>query len=139
MKTRAGATTIEPQETRELIQPDRGERQLSRLLEILAVIQATGHIPLAQVLAGEGARLARHTTLIVITSSTDHRWVTALRGLRARGVHGVAVLMAGRTFGPAPDWAPILADLQSTGLPTYLVKCDDDLGLALGQSQANGR
>jgi uncharacterized protein (DUF58 family) len=125
--------------TRELIQPDRGERQLSRLMEILAVIQATGHIPISQVLAGEGARLARHTTLIVITPSTDHRWVTALRGLRSRGVHGVAVLLAGRTFGPAPDWAPVLADLQSSGLPTYLVRHDDDLAVTLEQSQANGR
>jgi uncharacterized protein (DUF58 family) len=119
--------------TRELIQPDRGERQLSRLMEVLAVLQADGHIPLAQVLASEGAHLARHTTLVVITSSTDNRWVTALRGLRARGVHGVAVLMAGRTFGPAPEWEPVLAELQSSGLPTYLVREGDDLTLALGQ------
>jgi uncharacterized protein (DUF58 family) len=123
--------------TREVIQPDRGERQLSRLMEILAVIQGTGSIPLAQVLASEGAHLARHTTLIVITPSTDHRWVTALRGLRARGVNGVAVLLAGRTFGPAPDWEPVLADLRASGLTTYLVKRDDDLSDALGHVPEN--
>lgn len=120
-------------ETREVGQPDRGERQLSRLLEILAVIQARGRLPLAQVLAGEGATLARHTTLIVITPSTDSRWVTVLRGLRSRGVHGVAVLLAARTFGPAPDWAPILVELQASGLPAYLVKNGDDLAAVLGQ------
>ena len=123
--------------TREVIQPDRGERQLSRLMEILAVIQGTGSIPLAQVLASEGAHLARHTTLIVITPSTDHRWVTALRGLRARGVNGVAVLLAGRTYGPAPDWEPVLADLRASGLTTYLVKRDDDLSDALGHVPDN--
>jgi hypothetical protein len=69
--------------------------------------------------------------LIVITPSTDHRWVAALRGLRARGVNGVAVLLAGRTFGPAPDWEPVLADLRASGLTTYLVKRDDDLSDAL--------
>ncbi len=120
-------------ETREVGQPDRGERQLSRLLEIFAVIQARGRLPLAQVLASEGATLARHTTLIVITPSTDSHWVTMLRGLRSRGVHGVAVLLAARTFGPAPDWAPTLAELQASGLPGYLVKNGDDLSLALGQ------
>lgn len=120
-------------ETREIVQPDRGERQLSRLLEILAVIQARGRLPLAQVLAGDGATLARHTTLIVITPSTDNRWVTALRGLRARGVHGVGVFMAARTFGSAPDWTPLLADLQASGLPAYLVKYGDDLPTALSQ------
>lgn len=120
-------------EAREVVQPDRGERQLSRLLEILAVIQARGRLSLAQALAGEGAALARHTTLIVITPSTDAQWVTALRGLRVRGVHGVAVLLAARTFGPAPDWTPTLADLQASGLPGYLVKNGDELSLALGQ------
>jgi uncharacterized protein (DUF58 family) len=116
---------------REVMQPDRGERQLSRLMEILAVMQARGHIPLAQVLATEGAHLARHTTLIVITPSADARWVSALRGLRARGVHGVGVLLAARTFGPAPDWQPVQAELEASGLPCYLVKRGDDLAVAL--------
>jgi uncharacterized protein (DUF58 family) len=120
-------------EEREIVQPDRGERQLTRMLEILAVIQARGRLPIAEALAMDGAALARHTTLIVITPSTDSRWVTVLRGLRARGVHGVAVLLAGRTFGPAPDWAPTLADLQASGLPAYLVKNGDDLAEALGR------
>jgi uncharacterized protein (DUF58 family) len=118
---------------REVIQPDRGERQLSRLLEVLAVIQAKGHIPLAQVLATEGAHLARHTTLVVITPSADPRWVSALRALRARGVHGVGVLLAARTFGLAPDWQPVQAELQASGLPSYLVRRGDDLAVALSQ------
>lgn len=120
-------------ESRQIVQPDRGERQLTRLLEILAVIQPRGRVPLAQVLAGEGAGLGRHMTVIVITPSTDSRWVTALRGLRARGVHGVAVLLAARTFGPAPDWNPIVAELQASGVTAYLVKNGDDLAIALGQ------
>jgi uncharacterized protein (DUF58 family) len=120
-------------ETREVVQPDRGERQLTRLLEILAVIQARGRLPIAEALATDGATLARHTTLIVITPSTDSRWVTVLRGLRARGVHGVAILLAGRTFGPAPDWAPTLADIQASGLAAYVVKNGDDLTEALGR------
>lgn len=120
-------------ETREVVQPDRGERQLTRLMEILAVIQAHGRLPIAEALATDGAALARHTTLIVITPSTDSRWVTVLRGLRARGVHGVAILLAGRTFGPAPDWAPTLADLQASGIAAYVVKNGDDLAEALGQ------
>jgi uncharacterized protein (DUF58 family) len=123
--------------TREVIQPDRGERQLSRLMEILAVMQARGHIPLAQVLATEGAHLARHTTLIVVTPSADARWVAALRGLRARGVQGVGVLLAASTFGPAADFQPVQAELQASGLPSYLVKRGDDLSLAL--TQPSGR
>jgi uncharacterized protein (DUF58 family) len=122
---------------REVIQPDRGDRQLSRLLEVLAVIQARGHIPLAQVLATEGAHLARHTTLIVVTPSADPRWVSVLRGLRARGVQGVGVLLAARTFGLAPDHQPVQAELQASGLPSYLVQRGDDLAVALSQVAGN--
>ncbi len=118
---------------REVIQPDRGERQMTRLLEILAVIQAQGTIPLPQVLATEGTQLTRHSTLVVVTPSTDTRWVSALRGLRGRGVQGVSVLLAARTFGPAADWMPVLADLQASGLPAYLVKRGDALPMALSQ------
>jgi uncharacterized protein (DUF58 family) len=120
-------------EDREVVQPDRGERQLTRLMEILAVIQARGRLPIAEALAMDGATLARHTTLIVITPSTDSRWVTVLRGLRARGVHGVAILLASRTFGPAPDWTATLADLQASGTAAYLVKNGDDLSEALSR------
>lgn len=118
---------------REVVQPDRGERQLSRLLEILAVIEAEGHIPLAQFLSNDSGHLARQTTLVVITPSTDNRWVNAARGLQARGVQCVAVLLAARTFGPAADWAPVLTELQASGVPAYLVHRGDDLAAALGR------
>jgi uncharacterized protein (DUF58 family) len=125
---------------REMVQPDRGERQLTRLQEILAVIQPQGRVPLAQVLASEGATLARHITLIVITSSTDTHWVTALRGLRARGVYAIAVLLAAKTFGPAPGWEPVLVELQSNGVPAYLVQNGDDLPTVLGRlASGSGR
>jgi len=80
---------------RELIQPDRGERQLTRLMEVLAVAQAEGTVPIAQMLATDGTHLTRQSTLIVITASTDTRWVTALRGLRSRGVQGIGALSSG--------------------------------------------
>ena len=121
-----------------MVQPDRGERQLDRLLDILAVIQPEGHIPLPHILATEGARLGRHSTLIVVTSSTDTAWVQTLRSLRARGVHGIGILLAARTFGPAADWSDALAELQVSGLPAYLVRRGDDLSSALGRPVSLG-
>ena len=54
-------------QTREVAQADRGQRQLMKLLETLAVIQAHGNLPIAQIVSAEGERLARGTTIIVIT------------------------------------------------------------------------
>jgi uncharacterized protein (DUF58 family) len=123
---------------RELVQPDRGERQLDRLLDILSVVQAEGHVPLPHILATEGARLGRHSTLIVVSPSSDPAWAQAMRGLRARGVHGIGIMMAARTFGPAPDWSPVLAELQFGGLPAYMVRRGDDIATVLSRPVSFG-
>jgi hypothetical protein len=39
--------------------------------------------------------------------------------------------LAARTFGLAADWQPVQADLQASGLPSYLVSRGDDLAVAL--------
>ncbi len=123
---------------REFIQPDRGERQLNRLLEVLAVIQAEGAVPLAHALTTDSTHLARHATLIVITPSTETEWITALRGLRARGIQGIGVFLAGSTFGAAPEWNSAFASLQASGLPAYLVKRGDDLQAVLSRPVSGG-
>ena len=118
---------------REVIQPDRGERQLNKILETLAVIEARGHIPIAQVVAAEGRHLSRNTTLIIITPSTAMGWVASLRDLRRRGVQGVAVLLAASSFGVAPSWKTTQAELIASGILTYLVRRGDSLAAALGR------
>src|SRR5690348_17074930 len=63
---------------------DRGERQLDRVLELLAVSHATRRISVAEALAVEETRLARNTVLIVITPSTELDWPQALHHLQRR-------------------------------------------------------
>ncbi len=69
-----GMVTYARRAQREFAQTDRGERQLARLLGMLAVAHAEGSIPLAQVLAAETVHFTRDTTAIVITSSSDADW-----------------------------------------------------------------
>jgi uncharacterized protein (DUF58 family) len=116
---------------REVIHADRGERQLNKVLETLAVIEASGHIPISQVVAAEGRHLSRNTTLIVITPSTSLDWVASLRDLRRRGVQGVAVHIGADTFGVAESWQPAHSELLASGILTYLVRRDDELTEAL--------
>ena len=80
-------------ERRVVVQPDRGERQILKLLGQLAVLRATGRAALSEVLAAESAALTRHSSLVVITPSTSTRWLAALHELRLRGVGSMAVLL----------------------------------------------
>lgn len=116
---------------RELIQADRGERQLTKILETLAVINAHGEVPFSQVLAVEGEHLARHTTVIAITPSADSTWVAALRDIGRRGVRGMAVLVAADTFGEALSHRTVLAELLASGITTHVVGNGQDIATAL--------
>jgi uncharacterized protein (DUF58 family) len=126
-------------QTREALQPDRGHRQLTKILETLAMTRAQGEIPLTQVLLSEGERLGRGVTLVVITPSLDPTWVAAVRDLGRRGVRLVAILVDPESFGGSTSVTEILSELQVSRVPAYLVHNDDDLTVALSQLVSTGR
>jgi len=121
--------------TREVIQPDRGERQLLRLLETLAVFQAQGRVPLRDALVLEAGQLPRGATLVLITPSRDLRWVIETQALRRRGLRMVAVVIDPSTFAEPSEHILSNAELAETLLATqilaYRVKEGDDLAVAL--------
>ncbi len=120
---------------REVAQADRGDRQLTKLLEILAVIKARGKIPIGDVVAVEASRFSRDTTAVVITPSTDEGLADVLRSLKRRGIRAIVVLIEASTFGQAKSSLTLLAELIASDIPVYLVKCGQPLEEALGQTQ----
>jgi uncharacterized protein (DUF58 family) len=126
-------------QSREVLQPDRGHRQVTKILETLAMIRAQGEIPLTQVLLGEGARLGRGVTMVVITPSLDRTWIATARDLARRGVRLVAILVDPETFGGTGGADDILAELQISRVPTYVVHSGDDLTTALSRPVTTGR
>lgn len=115
----------------EVLTPDRGDRQLTKLLEALAVVAADGARPLAEALVLEGRRFGRLSGLVVVSPSTDERWVAALAEIAARRVHASAVLVEAATFRPAPASLLTVSALAAAGIPVGLVKYGDDLAAAL--------
>jgi uncharacterized protein (DUF58 family) len=118
-------------ETHEVVHTDRGDRQLQKLLETLALIRATGTASLAEVIAAESSRFGRNSTLVVITPSTEQSWVDALQHQIHRGVRAVAVVLEPATFGGSGDILPILGTLAIADIQTFLIKRGDDLNQAL--------
>lgn len=118
---------------REVIPADRGERQLTKILETLAVIRAEGRIPLAEIITAEGAHLRRNTTAIVITPTDQSYWIAAARDITRRGIRTIAVLIDPRTFGHARSNEGLATELAISGIPTYLIRESDDLAQALAR------
>ncbi|MDI7275880.1 MAG: DUF58 domain-containing protein, partial [Anaerolineae bacterium] len=116
---------------REMVQPDRSERQLTRILETLAVIRARGHVGIAQLLSAEGAAFGRNSVAVVITPSTETGWVAVLRNLRRRGVRGAGVVVDPASFGAPREATPVLLELADAGIPAYRVREGEPLVSAL--------
>jgi uncharacterized protein (DUF58 family) len=117
----------------EIIQPDRGERQLNRLLEVLAVLRAEGNINFGHVLGVESARLGRNNTLVAITPSPETGWVKSLRETKRRGLRTIAAIADVNTFGGHGDTEGVAAELVASGIPTYVVREGDDLQAVLSR------
>ena len=115
----------------EIVQPDRGERQLNRILETLSVLRAQGEVPIQDVLHAESHVFPRGTTVIVVTATTRDAWVTSAQQLARRGLRVVSVLIDPESFGGLRSSAPLVDMLQAVGTGAYVVKNGDDIGQVL--------
>jgi uncharacterized protein (DUF58 family) len=116
---------------REVMQADRGERQLTKILETLAVLRAEGQIPLTELIRAEAQQLPRGTSVIVITPSNDIRWVVAARQMERAGLRVVCVVIDSATFGGQDGAGALASQMAATGIPTYLIQYDRPLEDAL--------
>jgi uncharacterized protein (DUF58 family) len=118
---------------REVIQADRGERQLSKILETLAVARGEGKVAIEHVLYAEVDQLPRGTTLIIVTPAASEPLVTLARHLERRGVRVMIVLVEPASFGASFSAAGVATMLRAGGTPTYVVRRDDALQEVLSQ------
>lgn len=118
----------------DIIETERGGQQMTRILEALAMARAVGDVPVGSLLAVEGKRFGRHTTVVVITPSTDESWVTSLLMLTQRGVKVAVVLLEASTFGAKSNSLMVVSQLTAADIWTYLVKQGEDLSRSLAPS-----
>ncbi len=125
-------------QSNEILQADRGERQLNRVLETLAVLRAEGRVPVADVIQAESHLFPRGTTVIVVTPQADEKWATMARQLQRRGLRVVTVLINPQSFGGTRSAEPLLSLLQANNLGAYLINAGDDMAAVLSSGKAQG-
>ena len=114
-------------QSNEVLQADRGERQLNRFLETLAVLRAEGKVPMSNVLQAELHLVPRGTTVICITPQTDQEWGTVAKQLHRRGLRIVTVLVNPASFGGMLSSEPLLSLLQANNLLAYQINAGDNM------------
>ena len=121
---------------RQVIQPERGSRQLTRILEALASARSASNHTLKDVLSLETQLFTRGTTLMIITSSADQDWISEAQVLRRRGIRLICVYINPQTFSAERDSKGVRGLLQLAKIPTIVISKDDDLAAALEQRPA---
>jgi uncharacterized protein (DUF58 family) len=122
-----------------LLSPDRGTRQLLKILEVLAFVRPVSNASLAELLVAEQRRFSRTDTVVVVTASREDNWVTIMRSLSLRGVHGQAVQLEASTFGRVPSSLGVLGALAAARVPTYVVKRGESIQRALAAPAVGSR
>jgi uncharacterized protein (DUF58 family) len=120
--------------SREFVQTDRGERQMNKILESLAVMEAKGALPFAHLIATDGMRLNRNDTILAISADPDPSWAAALHESQRRGVNSIAVVVDGNTFGGEFNYDPLFVKLEAAGIPFYKIQRDQPIDEALAQT-----
>ena len=83
---------------REFLSLDRGDRQIERMLELLAVVNAGAGPDLKESLALDAMHFGRNTMAIIITPSTSRDWHDGVRHLQRRGVQIAIVGLDAASF-----------------------------------------
>ena len=106
---------------------DRGGRQLGKILETLALLQAEGNLPLQGLIEAQARHLPRGSTVVFITPSAADDVYRSADVILRRGLRPVGVLLDAITFGGyfSPD--QLEAMLKSLRVPVCRVAFGDDL------------
>ena len=110
-----------------ILPAERGERQLGKILEALAVLHVGGEMPLSGLLSSQLARLARGSTLILITPSADQKILTFLMEFIQRGLVPVVILIDQDSFGGDGNGSELEVGLSRRGIMTVVVRKGDPI------------
>jgi uncharacterized protein (DUF58 family) len=117
---------------------ERGERQLGKVLEVLAFIQAEGELPIYGLITAQTGTIPRGSTVILITPSVKPEVLLACTELDRRGLQPVVVLLDASTFGGMDGTSNLFAELIARNIPALMVANHQDLRLALQPASLDG-
>jgi uncharacterized protein (DUF58 family) len=114
-----------------LIPPDRGGRQLGKILEALAIVRAEGEIPLRGLVEMQVKHMVKGSSVILITPSTHREILIITEYLLRRGLLPIVVLFDASSFGGPEGSIDLAIQIRSLGVPVRLVRNGVDLEVSL--------
>jgi uncharacterized protein (DUF58 family) len=114
-----------------VLSPERGERQLNKILETLTFLNSDGDLPLMALVEAQGPSLPRASTVVLVTSSTHPSLDLAVDYLIMRNLRPVIVFVDAQSFGADLSGSEVVYRLKQRGVPVIVVTREMDLKEAL--------
>ena len=105
-----------------VLSPERGERQLNKILENLAFLKGNGSLPLIGLVESEAPQLPRASTVVLISSSTDPSVELAVDSLLMRSMKPILVHIDAESFGGLPGGVEFADTIRRRGIPVQIVR-----------------
>ncbi len=136
-KRAVGLVSCGRSQSLDVLPPDRGGRQLGKILEALALLHAEGELSIAALATAQAQHLPRGSTVILITPSVREEVALTVDVLLRRGLRPVAVLLDAASFGGPPGTTALANTIEMLNVPVCRVVSGADLGASL--SATNGK
>jgi uncharacterized protein (DUF58 family) len=114
-----------------LFLPETGDEHLKDILHALAIIKATGKLPIDNLLASQAERFEAGSALVVITSSDCGGIVAPLRRTVNRGIIVTVILLDAMSFGGETSTIDTARRLVASGINAYTVRRGVEINRAL--------
>ncbi len=110
-----------------LLPPECSDRQLTRILETLALIQADGELPFEALLSRQGRLLPGGVYLVLITPGAQASLFTAVEYLQSRRLNLLAILLDAQSFGGPPGNRVLATALRERDVAVCELACGDSV------------
>jgi uncharacterized protein (DUF58 family) len=115
----------------DVLPAERGGRQLAKILEALALLQAKGELPISALVMAQAQHLPRGSTIVLITPSTHRHVPVTVDHLLRFGLRPVVVLLDAASFGGSPGTDKVATAIAGLGVMVFQVANGADLEVAL--------
>lgn len=120
-----------------VIPPDRGGRQLAKILESLALLRAQGDLPLQGLVELQAQHIPRGSTVVLITHSVEEEIPLTADYLTRRGLRPVVVLIDASSFNGPAGTDRLAAMLSFLHIPFRVIRRGEQLDRTLSNNYSN--
>lgn len=113
------------------IPAERGERQLAKILETLAFVQADGQLSIIGLIEGQANQIPRGSTVVMVTTLITKEIELAVDIILRRDLKPIVVFIDSSSFGASWNSNGSSEHLKAYGIPVKMIRKDDNLQAAL--------